>query len=78
MYAGLFLVAATGLTIGGLYWAGIKSGSAMEAALLLHEIAINTSYFLILGHVVAAIFHRRKRDGIWNAMVPVWKESGTD
>ena len=74
MYAGLSLVALTGLIIGGLYWSGVKSGMAMDAALLVHEIAVNTSYFLILGHIAAAIHHRRKSDGIWNAMVPVWKE----
>ncbi len=74
MYAGLALIAVSGLVIGGLYWSGIKSGGMMDAALLVHEIAVNTSYFLILGHVIAALFHRRKRDGIWNAMVPVWKE----
>ena len=75
MYTSLSLIAVTGLVIGGLYWSGIKSGYAMDAALVLHEIAVNTSYFLIGFHVVAAIYHRRKGDGIWNAMVPVWKES---
>ena len=74
MYAGLSLVAVTGLCIGALYWSGIKSGVAMEGVLLLHEIAVNTSYFLIAGHIAAALWHRRKRDGIWDSMVPVWKE----
>ena len=69
MYASLSLIPVTGLVIGGLYWSGIKSGGAMDIALLLHEIAVNTSYFLIAGHVAAAIYHRRKRDGIWSAMV---------
>lgn len=75
MYLSLSLIPITGLFIGGMYWSGIKSGSAMDAALLLHEIAVNSSYFLILGHVAAAVYHRRKGDGIWNAMVPVWKEA---
>ena len=74
MYASLSLIAVSGLVIGGLYWSGIKSGGAMESALFLHEIAVNASYGLIVGHVAAAIYHRRKRDGIWNSMVPVWKE----
>ena len=78
MYVSLALIPITGLAIGGMYWSGTKSGSAMDAALLLHEIAVNTSYFLILGHVAAAIYHRRKGDGIWNAMVPVWKEAKRD
>ena len=74
MYASLSLIPVTGLFIGGLYWSGIKSGGAIDVALVLHEVAVNTSYFLILLHVSAAIYHRRKGDGIWNAMVPVWKE----
>ena len=78
MYASLSLVAITGLSIGGMYWSGIKSGGAMDAALLLHEVAVNTSYFLILGHVAAALYHRRKRDGLWNSMVPVWREPDRD
>jgi len=39
---------------------------------------VNVSYVLILGHIGAAIYHRRKGDGIWSAMVPVWKEPGAD
>ncbi len=74
MYASLALIAVTGLVIGGLYGSGIKQGTLMEIALVAHEIAVNTTYFLILGHVAAAVYHRRKGDGIWNAMVPVWKE----
>ena len=74
MYVGLSLIAVSGLVIGALYWSGIKSGSAMDIALIVHEIAVNTSFFLIGGHVAAAIYHRRKGDGIWDSMVPVWKE----
>ncbi len=75
MYASLSLIAVTGLTIGGLYWSGAKTGVAIELALILHEIAVNVSYALIIGHVAAAIYHRRKQDGIWNAMVPVGKRT---
>ncbi len=74
MYVSLSLIPVTGLVIGGLYWSGTKSGAVKDSMLLLHEIAVNTSYFLILGHVAAAIHHRWKGDGIWNFMVPVWKE----
>ena len=74
MYVCLAMIAVTGLTIGGLYWAGIKSGDLMEVVLIAHEFFVNTTYFLILGHVAAAIFHRRRNDGIWSSMVPVWKE----
>lgn len=74
MYVVLALIAITGLWIGGLYWSGIKSGTAMDMALVVHEIAVNASYLLIICHVAGAIHHRRKGDGIWNAMVPFWKE----
>lgn len=75
MYFGLSLIAVSGLWIGGLYWSGIKSGTAMDIALITHEIAVNSSYVLIAGHVAAAIYHRRKGDGVWEAMVPVWKKN---
>jgi len=75
MYFGLAAIALTGLIIGGLYESGMKDGDAMEFVLLLHEIAVNASYFLIVGHVLAALYHRSKRDGIWDTMVPFWKES---
>lgn len=77
MYAGLALIAITGLGIGYLYESGTKSGSTMNALLLAHEIAVNASYTLIIGHVAAAIYHRRRSDGVWDAMVPVWREPGT-
>ncbi len=78
MYASLALIPVTGLVIGGLFWSGISSGVAMDAALLLHELAVIATYWLIAGHVAAAIYHRRKRDGVWNAMVPFWKEPDRD
>ena len=74
MYAGLAMIAVSGLWIGGLYWGGTKSGGQMDFALLLHEIGVNSTYLLVLAHVGAALFHRRQRDGIWNSMVPFWRE----
>ncbi len=76
MYCSLSLIAVTGLVIGGLYWSGIKTGTVIEGVLILHEVAVNVSYVLIIGHIGAAFYHRRKRDGIWNTMVPFWKEPG--
>lgn len=76
MYLSLALVAFTGLWIGGLYWSGIKSGIAMDIPLILHDLTVKASVLLIVGHISAAIFHRRKGDGIWNSMVPFWKEGG--
>jgi|TARA_B100000900_G_scaffold379785_1_gene364950 cytochrome b561 len=32
------------------------------------------SYWLIGIHIAAALYHRWLGDGVWNAMVPVWKE----
>lgn len=77
MYVSLSLIAITGLAIGGLYWSGQRASTMMNLVLVLHEIAINTSFFLILGHIAAAFYHRRKRDGMWDTMVPVWKEPGS-
>ncbi len=74
MYASLAMIALTGLVIGALYSAGEKAGSRMDLVLLLHEISVNASYTLIIGHVAAALYHRKQSDGIWNAMVPWWKE----
>lgn len=72
MYASLALIALSGLVIGGLYWSGIKEGALMEAVLLFHEIAFWTSINLIALHILGAIYHRQKRDGIWEAMIPAW------
>ncbi|MCG8415003.1 MAG: cytochrome b/b6 domain-containing protein [Pseudomonadales bacterium] len=75
MYASLALIAMTGLTIGSLYWSGTKSGALLDAIILLHEIAYWTSMNLIAAHIIAAIYHRQKGDGIWDSMVPLWKEN---
>lgn len=74
MYASLAMIAFTGLTIGGLYWSGIKEGGLLETVLLLHEIMFWTSVNLIVLHIAGAIYHRNLRDGVWNAMVPFWRE----
>ena len=74
LYASLGLIASSGLAIGGLFAAEVKSGTAMVVALGVHEIAVNACYFLVAGHIVAAIYHRYQGNGIWNSMVPVWKE----
>lgn len=77
MYISLAMIAITGLMIGGLYGSGIKEGTAFEAVLLSHEIVFWISINLIALHIAGAVYHRRKRDGIWTSMVPIWKE-GTD
>lgn len=75
MYAGLALTALTGLAIGGLYWNGTRHSSTMDLLLVVHEIVIQLSLGLVVGHAVAALYHRRQRDGLWDSMVPFWKES---
>ena len=79
MYASLAMIAVTGLVIGGMYWSGIKSGTEMHIALMAHEFFVQTSYFLIVLHISAAVYHRRKGDGIWSAMVPYFgRESSVE
>ena len=75
MYASIGMIAVSGLMIGGLYWSGYKSGIVMGIALALHEGFVNASYVLIILHVAAALYHRRKGDGIWQAMVPTWRKT---
>lgn len=74
MYAGMALIALSGMAIGLLYGAGEKSGPGMDLWLLVHEIAVNGSFTLIFVHIAAALYHRRRRDGLWDAMVPFWPE----
>ena len=74
MYVSLALIAITGLIIGGLYYFGSKNGWVLEAVLLLHEICFWISVNLIGLHIAGAIYHRRKGDGVWNAMVPILPE----
>ena len=74
MYISLALIAITGLMIGGLYNSGVEEGFVLEAVLLLHEIIFWTSVNLMGLHIAGAIYHRLKGDGVWSAMVPIFKE----
>ena len=78
MYGCIGMIAVSGLMIGGLYWLGIKTGPAMGIALSMHEGFVNASYVLIILHIAAALYHRRQGDGIWQAMVPSWREPADD
>ena len=75
MYISLALIALSGLMIGGLYYFGLKDGVVLGTILLLHEIFFWTSVNLMALHVVGAIYHRLQGDGVWSAMVPLWKEA---
>jgi cytochrome b561 len=60
--------------IGTLYWANIKSGFTIEAVISMHEFLFSVIYGLIAIHIIAAVYHRFMQDGVWNSMVPFWKE----
>ena len=74
MYASLALIAISGILIGLLFLLGVKTGFLMAAAIGFHEFSISASYALIALHIAAAVYHRFRKDGIWDAMVPFWKE----
>ena len=74
MYAALGVIAITGLMIGLIFWLGFKDGVLIETVVAIHELAIPLMYWLIAIHVCAAIYHRLLNDGVWNSMVPFWKE----
>ena len=46
----------------------------MEIAIALHELSAFLSYITIGIHVAASLYSRYKGEGVWNAMVPVWRE----
>ena len=77
MYVSLTTIALSGILIGGIYWMEMKEGLLIEGVITVHELAVTASYWLIGLHITAAIFHRFKNDGVWNSMVPVWKETET-
>ena len=74
MYASLALIGITGLMIGGLYYFGVKEGLVLKAILLLHEITFWISVNLMGLHIAGAIYHRLQEDGVWSAMVPIFRE----
>ena len=77
MYASLTTIALSGILIGGIYWMEMKEGLLIAGIITVHELAVTASYWLIGLHIAAAVFHRFKNDGVWNSMVPVWKETET-
>lgn len=75
MYASLAAIAVSGIIIGLLYGAGFTSGWLLEAAMEFHGLTVLLAYWLIGIHIAAALYHRWLKDGVWSAMVPVWKET---
>lgn len=75
IYASLASIAVTGLLIALFYTTSGPNSWATEVMLELHGASVAISYLTIGLHITAAVFHRLKGDGIWSAMVPVWKET---
>ena len=74
MYICLALIPLTGLLIGLLFWLGLKEGLLINLVVGAHELSVSIIYWLIGLHVLAAVYHRLKNDGVWSSMVPLWKE----
>jgi cytochrome b561 len=57
---------------------GLRDGALMGFCIAAHEASITASYALITLHVAAVVYHRFLRDGVWSAMVPLFKERSRD
>ena len=75
MYITLAAIALSGLLIGLVHTISGLDGVIAEAIIGLHEGLVSLIYGLIGLHVIAALYHRFRRDGVWRAMVPIWKEA---
>ena len=73
MYIGMVSIALSGLIIGCLYWLGLKSGIIMETIIRWHEVSVSIVYWLVGLHLIGAIYHRFKNDGVWESMTPSLK-----
>jgi len=74
MYICLALIPLSGLLIGLLFSLGLKDGLLIRLVVGAHELSVSIIYWLIGLHILAAVFHRLKNDGVWSSMVPFWKE----
>ena len=72
VYLSLIMLPTTGLLIAGLFNLGMEG---IAVAIALHEFSAFLSYIVIALHVGASLYSRFKGEGIWNAMVPIWKET---
>ena len=73
MYIGMVSIALSGLVIGCLYWLGHKSGIIIETIIGWHEVSVSIVYCLVGLHLIGAIYHRFKNDGVWESMTPSLK-----
>ena len=74
MYTTLAGTAITGLLIGLFYWLGFKDGLLIDLLTAIHSFVVNALYWLIGIHIIAAIYHRLRKDNVWSSMVPFFKE----
>jgi len=74
MYSMLAGTAITGLLIGLFYWLGFTEGLFIDFLTAVHSFVVNGLYWLIGIHIIAAVYHRLKKDGVWSSMVPFLKE----
>ena len=74
MYGLLACTVLSGLFIGILFWFEIKKGLLIEISIFVHETIINFLYCFIVIHIIAATYHRLKKDGVWSSMVPFLRE----
>ena len=74
MYTTLAGTAITGLLIGLFFWLGFKEGLVIDLLTGLHALVVNALYWLIGIHIIAAIYHRLRKDNVWSSMVPFFKE----
>ena len=73
VYFSLIMLPTTGLVIAGLFSLGV---GGVDFAIGIHEFSAFLSYVVIALHVGATFYSRFKGEGLWNAMVPVWQETG--
>ena len=71
VYFSLIMLPTTGLLIAGIINAGVPG---VGIAIVLHEFSAFLSYVTIAIHLAASLYSRYKGGGVWNAMVPVWRE----
>ena len=72
VYFSLIMLPTTGLLIAALF--SLETGG-VEIAVVVHEFSAFLSYVVITLHVGASLYSRFKSEGMWNAMVPIWKET---
>jgi len=73
VYFSLIMLPTTGLVIAGIVSLDL---GGVEIAVAIHEFSADLSYVVIALHVGASLYSRFKGEGLWNAMVPIWKEAG--